>query len=118
MMKKVIAGLSFAVPLLVSAQTALTGIQPILTTIATIFRSLIPLIFALAIIYFFWGVAKYVLAAGDPKAAADGKSIMIYGIIALAVMASVYGLINFLQTSILGVGGSGSITLPIVPNLP
>lgn len=117
MMKKVIAGLYFAVPLLASAQV-LSGISPILTTIGTIFRSLIPLIFALAIIYFFWGVAKYVLAAGDPKAAADGKSIMIYGIIALAVMASVYGLINFLQTSILGVGGSGTITLPVVPNLP
>jgi hypothetical protein len=64
-------------------------------------------------IYFFWGVAKYILSAGDPKSAAEGKSIMIYGIIAIAVMASVYGLVNFLQTT-LGISG-GTVTLPPLP---
>jgi Flp pilus assembly pilin Flp len=38
---------------------------------------------------------------------------MIYGIIAIAVMASVYGLVNFLQTTF-GISG-GTVTLPPLP---
>jgi hypothetical protein len=114
-MKKVIAGLSFLVPFLASAQTIFGGVAGVLGTIRNIFTLLLPIIFALALIYFFWGVAKYVLAAGDPKAAAEGKSIMIYGVIALAVMASVYGLINILQSTILGSTGAGTVTLPPLP---
>lgn len=72
---------------------------------------LIPMAFALAIIYFFYGVAKYISKAGDPKEAAAGKSIMIYGVIAIAVMASLYGIIFYLQTS-LGVNPGGVIEVP------
>lgn len=115
MIKKTIAGLSFILPVLASAQTVFGGVGAILTTIRTIFTALLPIIFALALIYFFWGVAKYVLSAGDPKSAAEGKSIMIYGIIALAVMASVYGLINILQTTFIGSSGAGTVTLPTLP---
>lgn len=115
MMKKAIGGLSFLLPVLVSAQTLFGGVGEVLTRIMGILRQVVPIIFALAIIYFFWGVAKYILAAGDAKAASEGKSIMIYGIIALAVMASVYGIINLIQTTLLGVGGAGTITLPVLP---
>lgn len=74
---------------------------------------LIPMAFALAIIYFFYGVAKYISKAGDPKEAAAGKSIMIYGVIAIAVMASLYGIIAYLQTS-LGVDSGGTIVVPVI----
>lgn len=77
----------------------------------TIIDLLIPMAFALAIIYFFYGVAKYIGKAGDPKEAAAGKSIMIYGVIAIAVMASLYGIIAYLQTS-LGVNSGATITVP------
>ncbi len=118
MMKKSIAGILFLLPVLASAQTLLGGVGGVLTTIGGLLTRIIPIIFALAMIYFFWGVAKYVLAAGDPKAAGEGKSIMIYGVIALAVMASVYGLINILQSTLLGTTGAGTVTLPSLPQLP
>ena len=91
-----------------------SGITGLVTSLGNIIKSLIPVAFALAIIYFFYGVAKYILKAGDPKEAAAGKSIMIYGIIAIAVMASVYGLVAWLQNT-LGVSATSSITLPTVP---
>jgi hypothetical protein len=53
----------------------------------------------LAILFFFYGLALYILKAGDPEAAAEGKSIMIWGILALFVMTSIYGIIGFLQRS-------------------
>ena len=114
MKKVIIVSASYLLPLMALAQASFAG----LTTLAGTFRlflvAVFPIVFAIAMIYFFWGVAKYILAAGDPKAAAEGKSIMIYGIIALAVMASVYGLINFLQTTFNV--GTGTVTLPILPS--
>lgn len=71
-----------------------------LTDILGIFRDLIntilPIIIALALLYFFWGLAQFVLAAGDETKQGEAKSIMIWGIIALFVMISVWGLVNVL----------------------
>ncbi len=72
---------------------------------------LIPMSFAVAIIYFFWGVAQYISSAGSPEAAAKGKSIMIYGVIAIAVMASLYGIIAYLQNTV-GITPGSTITVP------
>ncbi|TSC69920.1 MAG: hypothetical protein CEO12_654 [Parcubacteria group bacterium Gr01-1014_46] len=113
-MKKVILGSLYFVPLLASAQANLGGLTMLVQQFAAIIRLIGPIVFSIAIIYFFWGVAKYVLSAGDPKAAAEGKSIMIWGVIAIAVMASIYGLIIFLQQSF-GVSNTTTITPPILP---
>lgn len=117
-MKKLIyTALSFS-PVLALAQSGVGtvgNLTSLTTSIGTLLGRFIPLLFALALIYFFWGLVKYIQAAGDPKAAAEGKSIMIYGIIAIAVMVSIYGLVAWLQST-LGVQG-GSVTLPTVPGL-
>ena len=57
----------------------------------------IPVVIALAVLYFFWGLAQYVLYSGDEGKKEEGRNIMIYGIIALFVMVSVWGLIGILQ---------------------
>lgn len=97
-MKKIIySALAFA-PALALAQTPNTaGLTAIVTFIANTVRTLIPVAFGLAVLYFFYGIAKYVSSAGDPKKADEGKSIMIYGVIAIAVMASIWGLVGWLQ---------------------
>jgi hypothetical protein len=59
-----------------------------------ILQPLIYLIFAVAIVYFLYGVLTYVRKGGDEDDRRAGKEMMIYGIIAIAVMVSVYGLIN------------------------
>ncbi len=114
MMKKAIIGSLYFVPMFALAQANLSGLTNLVNQFAALLRLIAPIVFGIAIIYFFWGVAKYILSAGDAKAAAEGRSIMIYGVIALAVMASVYGLIAFLQTSF-GVNGGGTIDLPDLP---
>ncbi len=78
--------------------------------------AVIPIMFALALIYFFWGLIQFIRSAGDPKKAAEGKSIMIYGVIAIAVMASIYGLVDWLQTAV-GVNGDANIKPPTVYGL-
>ncbi|MFZ2621294.1 MAG: hypothetical protein WAX37_02185 [Minisyncoccia bacterium] len=115
-MKKVIYGvLSFA-PVLAFAAVDLSNINGILNFIKTTVATLIPIMFGLAIVYFFWGLIEYIRAAGDPKKAAEGRSIMIWGVIAIAVMASIYGLVAWLQGAT-GVNPNAAINIPVVPGL-
>lgn len=72
---------------------------------------LVRVAFAAALLFFFWGLAKYILSAGDEAAKASGKNIMIWGVIALFVMASIWGIVVLLR-SIFGVSGTTQITVP------
>ena len=70
--------------------------------IVEIVNNTIILIIALAVAYFLWGVAKYILHSDDAKAREEGKNMMIYGVIALFVMVSMWGLVNLLDTTFFG----------------
>lgn len=55
------------------------------------------LIFAGAIFYFVWGVFKYIRNADDPtERAAGGKHIM-FGVLGIFIMISVWGIIAVLE---------------------
>ena len=71
----------------------------IVTLFGNLVSLLVPIASILAILFFFYGLAVYILKADDPDAAAEGKSIMIWGILALFVMVSIYGIIGFIQRS-------------------
>jgi uncharacterized membrane protein YidH (DUF202 family) len=60
-------------------------------------KSVIPLIFSLAIVCFVWGVVQYVINADSEEKRAKGRSFMIWGIVALAVMVSIWGLVRILS---------------------
>lgn len=69
-------------------------------------NSIIPFIFAIAIVMFVWGAVKFFIIGADEESKREqGKQFMIWGIIALAVMISVWGLVGIL-TSTFGVNGS------------
>ncbi len=56
---------------------------------------LVPLLFAVAFIVFLYGIAKaYIFSAGDEEAIKNGHKIILWGLIAFAVMVSVWGLVN------------------------
>jgi hypothetical protein len=84
-------------PILASAQLGQT--EGILTnTLGIVKDVLIPLAFTLALLFFFWGVAKYVWSEGQAKA--EGKQIMIWGVVALFVMSSIWGIIGFINSDL------------------
>lgn len=59
-------------------------------------KSVIPLIFALAVLMFIWGVVQYVISAGNEEQKERGRQYMIWSIIALTVMVSVWGIVRIL----------------------
>jgi hypothetical protein len=114
MKKALIVSASALLPVLAFAQ--LTNLQNnIIRPIGNIINLLIPIVFALAVLYFFWGLAQYILNANDDTARAEGRSKMIWGIVALFVMASVWGLVRFIGTSV-GIGEDAAPTVtPLIP---
>jgi len=110
-MKKALLPLSYLFPAIAFAQGGLEGI---LDTIGNLINLATPIVVALALLYFFWGLAKYILASGDAVDAAKGRDMMIWGIIALFVMVSVWGVVGLLGDT-LSINQGGTIDIPEVP---
>lgn len=121
-MKKFILGLISFGPVVALAQASggasasgvESGLHGVGTSIINILNNtVIPILFAVAVVYFLYGVVKFVMSAGDEEKRKEGKNAMIWGIVGLVVMVSLYGLLGFLSTS-LGLTSSGTVTLPTV----
>ncbi len=65
--------------------------------------AVVPIIIGIGVLVFLWGVILYVLNSND-AGKAKGRTFMLWGIIALFVMVSVWGLVRLLQNSFLGEG--------------
>ncbi|MEI6843602.1 MAG: hypothetical protein WCK48_03830 [bacterium] len=77
------------------------GLSGALTSIKTILNGMIPVIFGLAFVYFFWGIAQFVLKdAGNDKTRDEGKKKILWSIIALFIMVSITGIINWIGGSL------------------
>ena len=72
------------------------GIKTVLKSFGGILKTLPPLIFGLALVFFFWGIVQFIRNAGVEKTREEGKQKIVWGIIALFVFVSIYGLIYML----------------------
>jgi len=64
-----------------------------------IIQDMVVVTIGLAVLVFLWGVFKYVIASDD-AGKEQGRSFMLWGIIALFVMVSVWGLVNILRETL------------------
>jgi len=71
----------------------------LITKVKEILVAVIPVIVSLAVIYFIWTTSQYILKEGEAKN--EARSHMIWGIVILFVMVSVWGLVDILVKSFL-----------------
>ncbi len=57
---------------------------------------LIPLLGAIAFLVFVYGVARFIKSAGSEKELKDSKNLLIWGIIGLFVLVTIWGIVAFL----------------------
>jgi hypothetical protein len=91
--------------------TAVTGIVGALKTWTD---TLVPIVMVIAVLVFFWGIVQYMTAGADEEKRGAARNLMIYGVIGLFVMVSIWGLVKFLGTTF-GVtqgGEVGKVKLP------
>ncbi|MDD5318289.1 MAG: hypothetical protein PHF79_00495 [Candidatus Pacebacteria bacterium] len=120
-MKKTLIKIStlaaFATPFLALAQTSgASGVFSLLATATALINQLLPFIISLTVLVFLWGILMYVTSGADTEKRAEARGYMIWGIIALFVMVSVWGLVNILAKSIPGLDNT-PINAPSLPNV-
>ncbi|HEY9586254.1 MAG TPA: hypothetical protein VJJ27_01250 [Candidatus Paceibacterota bacterium] len=116
MKKLMMSALGFALPMLALAQGSpnLSNFQQLVDSVGRLIATALPILVALALLFFFYGLAKFILAAGNEESKAEGRRIMVWGIVALFVMVSIWGLVAFLGSAL---GISQGQSLPDVPGV-
>ncbi len=111
-MKKNIISIAFVLSIItpVVSFAALQGLTDLLTSATKLINLTIPIVFGIALIFFFWGMAQFILHADDKDAREEGKQRMLWGIVALFVIVSIYGILTFIgnTTGIKPSVGSGN----------
>lgn len=108
---KVLAVLSALTPAFAFAQ--LGNVENIVTSIGNLVQLATPIVVGLALLAFFWGLVKFIFSAGDEDARKEAKGLMIWSVIALFVMISIVGIINFIGNAV-GVDQGGNLDVPTV----
>ena len=55
---------------------------------------LIPVVFGLGVLAFFWGLVRYLFGSDHDKEQA--KKTMLWGVVAIFIMAAIWGLVRFI----------------------
>lgn len=64
-----------------------------------------------AFIIFVWGIIKFIFSGGDAGKVGESKKIIVFGLIGLFVMVSVFGLV-YLVGQFIGIRPGGTIEIP------
>ena len=70
----------------------------------------VPILFGLIVIYFLYGVVKFVTAGGDEEARTNARNAMIYAVIGMFIAAAIWGLVAALG-GFLGVDVGGNANM-------
>ncbi len=71
-------------------------------------QSYVPFLISIALVIFLIGVVRFVGAGDNEEARLSGRNVMIFGIIVLFVMISVWGIVKLLYSSFF----DGAVYLP------
>lgn len=88
------------------------GIFDVLDLVAKFIGGLIPIIIGVAVLMFLFGVMQYVTASDSDKQK-EARLTMLYGIVVLFVMVSIWGLVGLLGDTL-----DLSNNAPDVPEIP
>lgn len=93
----------------------LTYIKNYTGSIVTIINSyIVPVLFAIAFLYFLYGIYKYfILGADSDSERAKGRQFALWGVIGFAIIVSVWGLVNVVMTTL----GLSSTSAPAIPTI-
>lgn len=104
-----------AQPTAASATTGILSLASLVRNITNnVLASLATLFMSLALLAFFYGIVEYIWGRrkGDATATKNGNQFMTWGLIALFVMFSVYGIIKFFQNTLAPGTDWSTITIP------
>lgn len=78
---------------------------------------IIPIVASLALFVFFKGLAGFILKAGDTSSHKEGRNLMLWGLVGLFIMVSLWGILRFIYNDFGFSRPFGVPTLPTGTNL-
>lgn len=92
-----------------SVSTLINGIEKV------VINPLIGLLFALAFVYFIYGVMQFILNPTSEEVRKSGKNHMIWGLVGLFIMVAVFGIMRLILNTIgetrIDIKNTGAITV-------
>ena len=79
----------------------------------TIMKSIVPLLVSLAMAGFVYGIIKFFMNPDNEEKKKNGKTFMLWGIISLFVIVSIWGIVGLFSSTFLNKGD-----VPVMPSLP
>ncbi len=114
-MKKIIALAAVLAPSVASA-AVLTDVNSVVSTATSIGNTVIGILIAFAVIYIIYNVIRFIMAEGDDRAA--HRSNIGWGIVGLAIILSIWGLVAILTNSFRTDTRTPVEQFPVNPNPP
>mgnify|MGYP001563776675 CR=1 FL=1 len=87
-----VVGSGLLIPVIVSA--APENFKALINVFISIINVILPLVYGLSFLYFFWGIAKYIFSAGSEEQKKEAKNVMTWGLIAIFVLTSFFGILK------------------------
>ena len=88
-------------PFITFAENKPDAIDNIIKSVLALTSRLVPTLIGIALVLFLFGVLRYMFSK-DGATQKEAKQFMLWGIIALFVMVSVWGLVRIVQDIVLG----------------
>jgi hypothetical protein len=99
----------FPVANAVSVSTLMNSIEKV------VINPLILMVFAIALVYFLFGVMRFVLNPTNEEIRKSGKSHMVWGLIGMFIMVAVFGIMRLILNTVgesrVQIGDNGGITI-------
>jgi len=77
---------------------------------------LVPILVAVAVLVFIFGVVKFIVNANDAEKRKEGGRFMLFAVIGIFVIVSLFGLVRFLQSAF-GIDGANTADDDDVPTV-
>ena len=95
----------FAINIAYAADSSLT-ISQLLGNVESVLRQSIGILFVLATVVFLWGVIQYVIAGGDEDKIKTANDYIVWGLVGLFVMLTMWGIVYSVTYLFFPSGGS------------
>ena len=86
-------------PALAFAANQITSFEGLVNKFLDLITIVIPLIFSIALVAFLWGIFQYFFSGAEKKE--EARDFLLYGLIGLFIMISVWGLVKILTGTFL-----------------
>ncbi len=115
-----VAAVLLVTPMMAAAQDPNFGeVAGFITNIRTFINNvLIPLVFAVALLIFIWGMFQYfILGGGDEGSREKGKGLMLWAVIGFVMMVIIWAVVNLFANGLVSGMGTNRGNLDSLPTV-